>query len=414
MVILLSWTNTEAAPPETSRYVFLAAVTVPLLFNRTPLIIAIITVFYTVSYYGYAFGYMPQTIEVYVVILIACLILSGQTKSYKGMTGWLSFILFGMYAIIINTITSFEPLIAVGGKTIFCCLFPFYFSTNKREGVKILEQSFIILSIIMSIQYLIIGDQAILVYDQDGSGLTRTGWTDPNHFASIIGLGIVISVMLLMDLKERTLFSIIYYGMAIILSVIVVLLNASRGASLALALSVIMMTFMSKVEKKYKFLIILFIVLALIVLHQFGFFGLLEVRLATTDNTGTGRTLIWATKLDAFLNSGNPLSLLFGVGFEEGLVLGTGYSRSFHNDVICAFVDYGFIGLLLFLIMFAMPVVKAPRKKRPIILSLITYLFVVGFSLCPLTEGFLPYYVFLFYIFAKMQVFREQDYLDRL
>lgn len=410
MAFLLSWTNPDVAPPEAWRYGFLVALIIPLLFDGTAMTIAIISIFYTVSYYGYAFSYMPQSIMIYVWILVLCIFFNRKSnKKYYWLEGWRSFIFFGVYVIIINTLTSFAPLIANGGKVIFCILLPFFLTKDRNESLRILEHSFIIISIIMSIQYLMIGDQAILVQDQDGSGLTRTGWTDPNYYASIIGLGVVISVMLLMEQKERTIFSFLYYGGAIVLSMIVVLLNASRGASLAIASSVLLLIFMSKVKNKYKIIVIAFMAIMLMVLYTHGYFELLQVRVAAGNETAGGRTLIWMKKLDAFMSLNNPFEILFGVGFEKGFVLGTGYPRSFHSDYVCALVDYGVLGFSLFVTMLIMPVIKAPKSRRSVIFALVAYLWVIGLSLCPLTEGFLPYHIFLFYVFAKMQAFREQD-----
>ncbi len=414
MVVLLSWTNPLDSPPESWRYTFLVALAVPLLFDGSPLTIAIISIFYTISYYGYAFSYMPQSIMIYVVILIACIILNHKKSSYKKIVGWRYFIVFGLYVILINAITSYSPFIANGNRVLLCFFLPFFLSKEWSENIKILEHSFIIISIIMSAQYLAIGDQAILVANQDGSGLVRTGWTDPNHYASIVGMGVVISVMLLMELKKRAIYSIIYYGSVIVLSLIVVLLNASRGASFSIALSVLILVFMSKVKTKYKILITVFVVVMLIGLYSYGYFDLLEVRVAAGNDTAGGRTTIWGNKIDTFLNINNPLTLLFGVGFEKGLVLGTNSPISFHSDYVCFFVDYGIVGFVLFLTMMIMPVLKAPKIQRPIILALAAYLGTVGVSLSPLSEGFLPYYIFLFYVFAKMQMFKGQQQLSRL
>ena len=415
MAVLLSWTNPEAAPPDSLRYAFLGAITLPLLFDGSAFTIAIISIFYTISYYGYAFSYMPQSIIIYVIILALCILLN-KNKSYASIRieGWHSFVVFGLYFIFINTITSSNPLIANGSSILLCFFIPFFISKDRNESVKILEHSFIIISIIMSVQYLMIGDKAILVANQDGSGLVRTGWTDPNHYASIIGMGVVISVMLLMELKERTLISSLYYGSAIILSIIVVLLNASRGAAISIALSVLFLVFMSKVKTRYKILVTVFVTVLLIGLYNYGFFDLLKVRMTTGDVTAGERTVIWSNKLNAFINSNNPLSLLFGVGFENGLVLGTNYPVSAHNDYVCAFVDYGLVGLILFLIVLILPVVKTPTKRRSIVFALAAYLWAVGLTLTPLTEGFLPYFVFLIYVFSKMQMYRQQEVLNKL
>lgn len=409
MAILLSWTDPVNPPPEAWRYTFLGVLMIPFLFDGSVLTIAIISIFYTISYYGYAFSYMPQRIMTYVAIIIICIITNRKIKLYNKIEGWRSFVVFGVYVIILNLIASFSPIIANGGSVLFCLFFPFFISKDWRGSVKVLEHSFIIISIIMSIQYLAIGDQAILVANQDDSGLTRTGWTDPNHYASIIGMGVVISIMLLMERKEQTFFPFLYYGGAIVISLMVVLLNASRGATAAIALSVLLLLFKSKIKTTYKLLIAVLVVAMLIALNDYGYFDLLKVRVEAGDGSAGGRTAIWSNKIDGFLATGNPLELLFGVGFEKGLVLGTNMPTSFHNDYICAFVDYGLVGFILFITMLIMPVIKAPKIYRPIILALAAYLWVVGFTLSPLTEGFVPYYIFLFYVFVKMQMFREQE-----
>ena len=97
----------------------------------------------------------------------------------------------------------------------------------------------------------------------------------------------------------------------------------------------------------------------------------------------------------AFSNQLSVLEQLFGIGYKNGMTLGFGFSRGFHNDYIAILVEYGGFGLMVFIGMLLSPLRKSNNKV--IVLSIIVYVAMASSTLEPISGGMIVYFGFLFY-----------------
>ena len=142
----------------------------------------------------------------------------------------------------------------------------------------------------------------------------------------------------------------------------------------------------------------------IVVLYNNQVLDLLIYRIQSDTGTGTGRTEIWGDKLSQHLDSISFLSAFFGRGFENTWKLG-GYGRDYigcHNDFVAFFIEYGLIGIILFLLLIFYPLRVAKTKSlRSDILPLVAYLIVTCMTLEPFSMGYLPYCFLLLFIYLK-------------
>ena len=121
---------------------------------------------------------------------------------------------------------------------------------------------------------------------------------------------------------------------------------------------------------------------------------------------GTGRTDIWAIKLQSYCQLGF-LDQLLGIGYQNGMRLGFGYARGFHNDYIAFLVEYGILGLIAYIGFMISFLMKA--KNFWTVFSIVIYVVTTGATLEPISGGMLVYFCFLFYgkLIAKTDDFRN-------
>ena len=234
----------------------------------------------------------------------------------------------------------------------------------------------------------------ISVGDQD---FERLGWADPNYFSCIIGIGLLLSFYNLLNWQTaRPKVEKYLYIASSLLSLFVVITSASRGAAFAILGSILMMLLMSNIRLGRKVGAIIICLVIFFFAVKIGYFDMLFSRLAADDGTAGNRTLIWEAKWEGFI-SNDLFHQLFGLGIDKGRKLGFGQIQGFHNDYLAFLVCYGFVGLLLFLVVLLYPIFKS-RKSKPLIVPLIAYLLLVCVSLEPFTSGSLVYYYFYLYV----------------
>ena len=131
-------------------------------------------------------------------------------------------------------------------------------------------------------------------------------------------------------------------------------------------------------------------------------------RIQEDDGTGSGRTIIWAKKLEAFY-SGSILEQLFGYGREGGLKLGFSKLTGCHNDYVAILCEYGYIGFATFLSILLYPLMKSLKRCKDNAAVIATSIFMLTccYTLEPISGGNITYFFFIFYI---LMLYRNQKY----
>ena len=389
-LILISWHNPFATPPELWRILYLLALLGPLTIKQPKLLAIIIPAFYAISNYSCYISYMPNQVFIYLAFPIAALFLHKGVKTDKDSIIFLFFFIITAANNFINNMT-FESISS-------CCLMAFlwfkFVPNSVNSYVHTFSYAFTIMSLTLSI-FFIVGGSAFQM-DFGTSEFKRTEWMDPNYFGCIVGIGIMVSMIEILYNRILKIPERIIFLLTIGLSLYVLILNGSRGALLATGMSLILLLIGNGQKISKKMLIICGFSIFIYMLYMSGTFDFLLYRIELDSGRGgSGRTHIWHTKMMAFSNQLSVLEQLFGIGYKNGMTLGFGYSRGFHNDYIAMLVEYGVFGLMVFIGMLLSPLRKSNNKV--IVLSIIVYIAMVSSTLEPISGGMIVYFGFLFY-----------------
>ena len=402
LLVITTWTSTTSSPPIVLRLSFMVALFIVPIITDVSLIPAVMSCFFIVSSYGFSNSYLPSSYYMYCIPIIIGLLIYGK-KKVAGFSIPKIVIFFCIYSLIINLITSGTV------QNLTYCMFILasfvaFSDTKTNMDIKTVAVFFAMATLILSAFYFTAGSEFTETYNET-SGLERTGWTDANYFSTTIGFSALVSIAMLISQKNNLIETVLFSANTI-LSVIVMVLVASRGGILSLSAGVCILLFFSKIKLRYK--LFFAILLAAFVLYLFNndYFALLQYRIEMDETGGSGRTDIWRMKLSEF-SASSPLAWIFGMGFWNGTYLGgneTNY-HCFHNDYLAYLVCYGLIGFIGFILLLLYPLRKANRYSYvyPIIVSSIIYLAVTSLTLQPFCEGYLAYFCYYFFILLLMQ-----------
>ena len=394
-------TDTSTAPPMILRLVYWVLAIYPAILHPK-LMPGIIALFYTITIYWFAYGYMPYENYWYILFVIPAIVVSTRNRKNHFIIPRVLVYLM-LYTLVINFI--FDVSIS-SLSTILLLIIALLYLSDRRDVsvIKMMSVGFCVATILLSIGFLMMKDQYVREY----AGVwERSGWIDPNYFGMVLCLGGICALFELFKGDHMPLLEKWFYIITLLLAIPVLIINASRGAVLAIGGSGLVLLLFSKTKMINKVLLILMAAVFLIVLYKYDLFELLLYRI-NNDNTGTGRLEIWMVKLDDFFQQ--PFyNIVFGLGDEGGLQLGADHitlgtvangKLGFHNDFIGFLVKYGIIGFILFLIVLFYPFrfVNRQSNKFPIVLSGIIAISLYSFSLEPYSSGGTSFWLFYMYV----------------
>lgn len=414
LILMSSRGLSTTAPPMVFRLAFIAAVVVPTIAYKDLCYPAILSMFYAITLDGYSYSYMPYEFSIYVIISIAFVVFFRSHKDEGGRLIPYYLMVMTLYIFFIDLIFS----VAQHGAVLFnntalslisIICFLLIIGKDREKAVSQFHLCFAVTTIVLSFAFFT--GREYFTESYFSTDYERTGWTDPNYFGMLLGMGTVSAFIKMFDHEWQNLRGVdkgIYIA-AVVLSIPVLLLNASRGAVLSVTVAFTILLIASRVKRFHKILFVIFAVGGLIYLYSNNYFDLLLYRVENDDGTGSNRTLIWSNKLDAFFN-GNIIHMLIGYGHKGGSSI-TGYVVGFHNDYVGFLVDYGFIGFGMLIYWLIYPIEIARKGIRVRVVVLIIYLAMCFVTLEPLLTGILPYYVFYLFALIMATGSREQNCL---
>lgn len=376
--ICLSWTNTAmVAPPIVMRLGITMAVFLPLIkcFWLSP---AVIILFVGLRLNSVApFGYIPQTWLIYelciIIIAIVHSLLYKKKYLFKFSNIQISLLVFIFIIDLIN-FKIFSPIFLF-----LITLYILYNAIQDKVSLNITMLSSVILTITLSIYYFVFAKDFMEAYY--GSDAERAVWVDPNYFGILLGCGIIISgayIFSAIKAKIGNFYKLIFV-ISIILGYITIVLQASRGAVLAITGSLLIQILLSKTKLIYKILILLISVIGIIYLFNSGYFTLLVDR-TLGDKTGSGRTEIWAMKFKDWIE--NPINLL-GCGYQSAFYEFQPLNFDCHNEFLSIVINYGVIGIIITLIAIISLAIR--KKEKSFIWSFLYFIGVAFMTLSPFT-----------------------------
>jgi O-antigen ligase len=406
LLVLISWSKTTSAPPMPIRFVFLAFVVIPAVFSRDWLP-AVITCFISITLFGYSYSYLPTTLYIYAGLLLFC-----AWICFRNLSGHIKIPAEMILLLILISAMDF----VTGGHlenstySLVCVtVLGLFISNDSSDSVDKMTLAFAVSSLVLSIFFLT-SYQTYAVSFGFNTGIERSGWTDPNYFGMVVGMGTITSMVHFFRRHNTSFLDKTLYWCTIAISIIVLVLNASRGALLSVALSFVVLVFLSKIKVRYKIIVAILAIGFITLLYANNYFDLLLYRIESDEGTGSGRTEIWMRKLNAFSSEANIFQLIFGFGYKHGSNLGFNHAQGSHNDYIAFLIDYGIVGLLCLISFLTHPLrIKQNRITRPIAVACCFYLAVCCMTLEPLSLGAIPFWLFYLYILSLVYSSNAED-----
>lgn len=224
--------------------------------------------------------------------------------------------------------------------------------------------------------------------DEAGFAYRADLGVNQNLVSFYVGVGFVMVLAWLMG-ADNTRRPAVRWVMAAALPALAVmayglLLLSSRGASIALAASMLVLAARSAFRQPKRLLWLL--IVALLVAGSSllpGGAGLMQRFSSDTTASGGGRLDIWRV-IGQEMASSSPQKLLLGHGFDSssGLVSRNfGLLNSTHNAYLLVVYDMGLVGLALFVALLLIPLVRAVASHGPwsaVVAGLVTYLMITS------------------------------------
>lgn len=339
----------------------------------------------------------PSTTIIVISELLFVIILSRKRINIRIS---FAFVVAFLYVLICNLIYN-EPEYSDPIEIAIIIVAILSFCISKSRDVELLASGLVLMATIISIIFIFSYNAYLYEY---AKGLDRGSWINPNYLGGHVSLGLVCSVWLLFYSKtvKNNKVYLVLLGVAILLCLVTLFLNASRGSILAATFTTIWFILASKNSNRIKFASIILLIGSITYLYYNSYLDLLIYRFEENDIiTANGRTTIWDLKLKDFLNS-NFLELIFGRG-QLYCDFASIHIRS-HNDFVTALISYGFVGLLLFLYIIFKPLISSNKLVRSQVFGLLIFLIVECCVLEPLLRGYLIFYVYYLLIYKLSQL----------
>lgn len=262
-------------------------------------------------------------------------------------------------------------------------MFGYYVIFSKEHMIKHVLWA-VVISLAVSSIYCIVRPDTITPYT-----FRKTGGTgDPNEFSTLLMIGVGLLWGYYLDFK-RHIIPIIIVGL---LFVVAILFAGSKSALLALAMLLLIGSYLivreSKNVNKVKSLIIFtgIIILSFFLLnYYFGDVIDLYIERFANQSSSAERFKSWSSGFTLFYD--NPI---FGVGpTNYSHAVGNEYyfliaesSQEAHNMLIKALVETGLVGFLAFILLIVIPLKNAVVNRQRFTINLmIVGLFVMGLTL---------------------------------
>lgn len=398
VALLFTWARQDFIPMP-ARIAYLVLVFAPVLVKRVAFYFPCLVLFLTTSLLSYAgYTFMPTEIIIYLLITLFFSATALSLKRNYRYPYWL-FVLLLFLTVVINFIESYT-IESVSYSFLFLILLPLTVSDNDKDiVVSVVPKVFIIAT--FSCALLILLNTRLI--SADFYSYDRLVSQSLNYTCCTLGIGFVFALRELVK-PSTTKAERVFYAISIMVILFTVISEASRGATLAMILSSVIIIIGWQGSRRIKFFTIVVAAIFIFVLYNNQFFDLLVYRIQADTGTGSGRTEIWVEKYNKYREQITIGSALFGIGFENTWNLGGAGAnyKGCHNDFLAFLIEYGVIGLVFFLTLIFYPLRAAKsRIVRFDIVPLVTYIIVVCLTLEPFSMGYLPFCFLLLFIYLR-------------
>lgn len=285
------------------------------------------------------------------------------------LTAWFLYVTYYAVSILWSVNLSAALTYVIGYIQFFILAFLFSSESIDNEDIRHLENAWIFIAIFCIIVFMA-GSGKVINWGGRSTLYMLGAYTDPNEFGGYFCIPVALMCRRLFSEKGR---KGIIYLILIILSAYIVLKTGSRGALLALIISVMIAMFQAiKMSIKNTILIIIitivsYFVILNFVLPQISESVLSRLSLASLEaDGGSERKLIWTMAINYFYNES-----LFRQLFGLGIFGGTFYNVTMHNQLLQNLIDGGIIGLVLYCVLILLAFINIRKQYASFIPGLI-------------------------------------------
>jgi O-antigen ligase len=416
-----------------------------------------LTIFVSIALFLWTVAIVPDISNIFVIFLLLC-----GFVSIKGNISYLATLplstlekaflyVFGVYTLISLVSFFYWPATSGGQMRLeddlkFLLLLPLYFLLRRFHlDLKIMRPIFVILCLLLGsvaiLQYI------LLVYfniNYTYQGIRVSGGVHPMRYAVfvLIAVSFLINILLVQKSIETKTKTKIIISLSAILGVVACILTQTRGVWLAIPVLIFMyLAFLySKGRKRVVFQSLAGALFVMILAYQLDF---VQERISTTFQNvelyknGTGSSSV-GTRFDMYnfsldqinqrpiwgygLNAFEEISKEYRAngGFEKGVSWELGVRRTPHNEFIQALIERGLIGLVITVLLFAIPgyiffmaaISKSEEKTYLGLsgLSMLLVFFVAGQSGTIFNHNiFTHYYIIVVFLFVTQIRVREVE-----
>ena len=399
ILIMAIWDGIGVEVPMIVRLGFLALTFVPL-FKWVEMLPAVFVATLTISFNAFTSPLLPTSRYFYVIILLAFTFVSGGKKLVLPP----GIFILCLLMVALTDLFQQGEFSYVSNKVLMVLLLYIIIKGNKERSREHMSYAFMMIANVLSYWTLLRPEAQMQSVHAIEGFEDVASWTDPNYLGCMIALGGTVAINEMLNNREKRLKTCLCV-VTIVASVFSLAYLASRGAIVALAGGlIVMIVFSNKTKKSYKFLFVILAAAFLTFMYQSSYFDFVIARFQSdTMATGTDRTVIWTAKLNAFFTECRPIDWLIGLSHDRGLELGHfGRARAFHNDFVAALVEYGIVGLSLFIYTLYRVVERAPKEYKNTVWGLMTAYVAVCMTLEPTFSDMPSSIVFMCFIFYML------------
>lgn len=349
-IVQAMWTNLNAFPPMPLRLGMTIAVFMPMIFRKDLVVFGFPFFLILRSQLSTAYQYLPDSNSYlfYIAVLLFLILIHWRSIESLDLKYYIPVIILIIYIGVIDLIGNAE--FGTYAINLFIVILYSLF-LEKKHDLDILSSSLIFVCAISAIYYIIMYDQFLVSWNS-AEGIERSGWKDPNYFSTFMNVGFMLSLLYAYGFLKSTIVLLnkrILIAVCLLITMAVVL-TASRAGFFSLVLILIIISFSAKLNYKVLIAGLVTVIVAGLFMYFTGMFDTLIFRIFEQGNLETGgdRTTIWAKGIKNF-EIQPYIMQLFGAGYWHRTEL-TGGNET-HNEFIAILLDYGIIGLMLFLYM---------------------------------------------------------------
>ena len=391
LLVLITWQDLDNNPSVILRLCYFSLVVAPLFFWDLDFIAPIFTLFYTLARDNYTPSYLPTEIYTYLILLIVLFFYRFRSLSKDKKPIWI--IILIPYVFFANLIDSLDPQY-VTGMFLAVILLIKLGAVNDSKSTCLLTYAFISAGVIISLYHIIHGQELSTLTWVGSHQVDRLGFKDINYSACVIALSVVSALIYLFSNKSAHWVSKYIIIGAVFIMMYSLIINASRASLLAVTVSALFLVLFSNAKLWTKLLILIIFVGGISEAYNMGLLDLAMDRFENDDGTGTGRMLIWNHAYQRYIQSPSFTNILFGYGYVSGRELVHPLNTAFHNDFLAFLVEYGVLGLFLFLTFFFYPLYKSKKENRKQVIAALLSLLVICTTLEPFAAGRWAYFGF--------------------